>query len=99
MAWDFATEPEFQEHLDWMRDLVRDEVWPIESVFDALGYEGFKRALAPLQPSPVTGAVRDLLRARGIPGPGPDTSLSPDLETAADAVREGLIAAQLGAHR
>ena len=29
MAWDFATEPEFQEHLDWMRDLVRDEVWPI----------------------------------------------------------------------
>lgn len=54
---------------------------------------------APLQPSPVTGAVRDLLRARGIPGPGPDTYLSPDLETAADAVREGLIAAQLGAHR
>lgn len=54
---------------------------------------------APLQPSPVTGAVRDLLRARGIPGPGPDTYLSPDLETAADAVREGLIAAQQGAHR
>lgn len=54
---------------------------------------------APLQPSPVTGAVRDLLRARGIPGPGPDTYLSPDLETAADAVREGMIAAQLGAHR
>lgn len=54
---------------------------------------------APLRPSPVTGAVRDLLRARGIPGPGPDTYLSPDLETAADAVRDGLIAAQLGAHR
>ncbi|KQR17125.1 histidine ammonia-lyase [Cellulomonas sp. Leaf334] len=52
---------------------------------------------APLQPSPVTGAVRDLLRTRGIPGPGPDTYLSPDLETAADAVREGAIAAQLGA--
>jgi acyl-CoA dehydrogenase len=49
MAWDFATEPEFQEHLDWMRDLVRDEVWPIETVFDALGYDGFKRAIAPLQ--------------------------------------------------
>lgn len=54
---------------------------------------------APLRPSPVTGAVRDLLRARGIPGPSPDTYLSPDLETAADAVRDGLIAAQLGAHR
>lgn len=49
MAWDFATEPEFQEHLDWMRDLVRDEVWPIETVFDDLGYEGFKRAIAPVQ--------------------------------------------------
>ncbi|MDM7832495.1 histidine ammonia-lyase [Cellulomonas edaphi] len=47
---------------------------------------------APLQPSPATGAVRDLLRARGIPGPGPDTYLSPDLETAADAVREGAVA-------
>ncbi|MDA0181661.1 acyl-CoA dehydrogenase family protein [Solirubrobacter phytolaccae] len=49
MAWDFATEPEFQEDLDWMRNLVRDEVWPIETVFDDLGYEGFKRAIAPLQ--------------------------------------------------
>ena len=30
MAWDFATEPEFQAQLDWMRDFVREEVWPIE---------------------------------------------------------------------
>jgi acyl-CoA dehydrogenase len=49
MAWDFATEPAFQEHLDWMGHLVRDEVWPIETVFEDLGYEGFKRAIAPLQ--------------------------------------------------
>jgi histidine ammonia-lyase len=54
---------------------------------------------APLAPSPVTGAVRDLLREAGIPGPGPDTYLSPDLETAADVVRDGAVAAQLGAHR
>ncbi|KRD44237.1 histidine ammonia-lyase [Cellulomonas sp. Root930] len=52
---------------------------------------------APLHPSPVTRAVRDLLRDAGIPGPGPDTYLSPDLETAADAVRSGAVAAQLGA--
>lgn len=57
MAWDFATEPEFQEHLDWMRALVRDEVWPIETVFDDLGYDGFKRAIAPLQ---------DRVKARGL---------------------------------
>src|SRR5919206_4827 len=31
MAWDFSTEPEFQEKLDWMRDFVREEVWPIET--------------------------------------------------------------------
>jgi histidine ammonia-lyase len=48
---------------------------------------------APLQPSPATGAVRDLLRARGIPGPGPDTFLSPDLETAAAAVASGAVVA------
>ena len=52
---------------------------------------------APLEPSPITGAVKDLLRARGIPGPGPDTYLSPALETAADAVRDGSVAAHLGA--
>jgi acyl-CoA dehydrogenase len=30
MSWDFQTEPEFQEKLDWMRDFVREEVWPLE---------------------------------------------------------------------
>jgi acyl-CoA dehydrogenase len=49
MAWDFSTDPEFQEQLDWMRELVRTEVWPIETVFDELGEEGFRRAIKPLQ--------------------------------------------------
>src|SRR5215203_1924851 len=49
MAWDFSTEPEFQEQLDWMRDFVREEIWPIETVFDELGEAGFRRAIAPLQ--------------------------------------------------
>jgi acyl-CoA dehydrogenase len=49
MAWDFSTDAEFQVQLDWMRDLVRDEVWPIETVFDELGEDGFRRAIAPLQ--------------------------------------------------
>jgi acyl-CoA dehydrogenase len=47
--WDFSTEPEFQAQLDWMRDFVREEVWPIETVFDELGPDGFTRAIAPLQ--------------------------------------------------
>ena len=49
MAWDFSTEPEFQQQLDWMREFVREEIWPIETVFEELGQEGFERAIAPLQ--------------------------------------------------
>ncbi len=49
MAWDFSTDPEFEAQLDWMRAFVREEVWPTETVFDELGDEGFRRAIAPLQ--------------------------------------------------
>jgi histidine ammonia-lyase len=47
---------------------------------------------APLQPGPVTGAVRDLVRtvARG---PGPDHFLSPDIEAVTALVISGAIAA------
>ena len=49
MAWDFSTEPEFQEKLDWMRTFVREEVWPLETLLDELGFDGLKRAIEPLQ--------------------------------------------------
>ena len=32
MAWDFETEPEFEEKLEWMRELVRDEIIPLEEL-------------------------------------------------------------------
>jgi acyl-CoA dehydrogenase len=32
MAWDFETEPAFQEQLDWMAGFVRDEVMPLDHV-------------------------------------------------------------------
>ena len=35
---------------------------------------------APLTPSPATGAVVRLLRDAGVPGPGPDRHLSPEIE-------------------
>jgi acyl-CoA dehydrogenase len=47
MAWDFSTEPEFQAHLDWMREFVREEIWPIETL--DLDVEQLDRAMAPLQ--------------------------------------------------
>jgi len=47
MAWDFSTEPAFQAHLDWMREFVREEIWPLETL--DLGVEQLDRAMAPLQ--------------------------------------------------
>ncbi len=45
---------------------------------------------APLQPGPVTGAVRDRLR-KVVSGPGPDRFLSPELEAAVEFVRQGRV--------
>src|SRR3989454_6828824 len=33
MAWDFSTEPEFQEQLDWVEDFCRNEIEPLDLVF------------------------------------------------------------------
>ena len=30
MSWDFETDPEFQERLDWVEAFVRDQVEPID---------------------------------------------------------------------
>lgn len=30
MSWDFQTEPEFQQVLDWADQFVRDEVEPLD---------------------------------------------------------------------
>ena len=32
MAWDFSTEPEFEEQLEWMRTFVREEIEPLETI-------------------------------------------------------------------
>src|ERR687885_776933 len=49
VGWDFSTDPAFQEQLDWMADFVKEEVWPIETVYEELGETGFRAAIAPLQ--------------------------------------------------
>ena len=33
MSWDFSTDPDFQEQLDWMGAFVRREIWPLESIW------------------------------------------------------------------
>lgn len=47
MAWDFSTEPEFEEELAWMRQFVRDEIIPLETL--ELSDAQFTAAIAPLQ--------------------------------------------------
>jgi histidine ammonia-lyase len=47
---------------------------------------------APLEPSPATGAVLNLLRTR-VEGPGPDRHLSPEIEAAYDLVHSGAVVA------
>ncbi|GAB3652050.1 histidine ammonia-lyase [Nocardioides korecus] len=47
----------------------------------------------PLEPSPATGAVVDLLRTSGVEGPGPDRHLSPEIELTVELVRSGAVLA------
>lgn len=51
--WDFSTEPEFQEKLDWMKRFVREEVEPLDLVFNRPGHNfdvTDARALAAARP-------------------------------------------------
>src|SRR3982750_2126171 len=47
MAWDFSTEPEFEQKLEWMRGFVRDEIIPLETL--GLPYERIVDIVRPLQ--------------------------------------------------
>ncbi len=47
MAWDFSTEPEFEEKLEWMRGFVASEVFPLETL--SLTYDQVRVAVRPLQ--------------------------------------------------
>ena len=47
MAWDFSTDPEFEEQLTWMRRFVRDEIFPLETL--DLTHERMMEAVKPLQ--------------------------------------------------
>ena len=47
MAWDFETDPEFEEQLEWMRGFVREEIFPIETL--ELSYDQVVALIKPLQ--------------------------------------------------
>jgi histidine ammonia-lyase len=64
-------------------------VLAIELVTAARGLE----LRAPLAPGPAAGAVVAALRAGGVPGPGPDRWLSPEIDVAAELVADGRVVA------
>src|SRR5260370_5916337 len=47
MAWDFSTEPEFEEKLEWMRGFVRNDIIPLETL--DLDHETLVAVVKPLQ--------------------------------------------------
>ena len=47
MAWDFSTEPEFEEKLEWARRFMRERVFPLETL--DLSDDEFLRVTAPLK--------------------------------------------------
>ncbi|MDX6657135.1 MAG: acyl-CoA dehydrogenase, partial [Solirubrobacteraceae bacterium] len=49
MPWDFSTDPDFQEQLDWMAQFVRDEIWPLETLVAELDQPALERIYKPLQ--------------------------------------------------
>jgi acyl-CoA dehydrogenase len=49
VAWDFSTDAEFEEQLEWMRAFVREEVWPIEAIEHEIGQPELDRIGAPLK--------------------------------------------------
>ena len=61
MAWDFSTEPEFQEKLDWIGGFVREKCEPLDLVWPGRVYE---------PPTPEVRAVidplKDEVRRRGL---------------------------------
>lgn len=53
MSWDFSTDPEFQEQLDWADKFVREEVEPLDYAFPEQHFEipgpALRRVIGPLK--------------------------------------------------
>lgn len=49
MAWDFQTDPAFQQKLDWVNDFVHNELIPLEPILADLSEEQWANVQAPLK--------------------------------------------------
>jgi acyl-CoA dehydrogenase len=46
MAWEFATDPEFEKQLAWMREFVREQIYPLETL--DLDWRSYRQVIQPL---------------------------------------------------
>lgn len=51
MSWDFSTEPEFEQHLAWVREFRREQIEPLDLLHPRLAYQ------------PLEGKLRELVRS------------------------------------
>ena len=58
MAWDFETEPEFQQKLDWMKEFVREEIFPLETLDELFASPEGRATLARIT-APLKQRVKD----------------------------------------
>src|SRR5947209_7416507 len=70
MAWDFETEPDFQEKLDWADQFVREEVEPLDYVWRHEQYEPLEGARRK-----IIDPLKEEVRGQGLWA----THLGPDL--------------------
>ncbi|HEX5189878.1 MAG TPA: acyl-CoA dehydrogenase family protein [Streptosporangiaceae bacterium] len=73
VAWDFSTEPEFQQQLDWVEEFCSTEVEPLDLVFPGAAYSRAPKARAladPLKQQVKDRGLWALFLDRDLGGPG-----------------------------
>jgi alkylation response protein AidB-like acyl-CoA dehydrogenase len=73
MAWDFSTEPEFQEQLDWVERFCREEIEPLELVFPGAARSRdprMRRLVDPLKQQVKDRGLWAIFLDRELGGPG-----------------------------
>ena len=61
MTWDFSTDPEFQEKLDWTDKFVRENVEPLDMLYPKLNFTPLEEPLKGL-----VDQLKDEVRAQGL---------------------------------
>jgi len=69
MAWDFSTEPEFEEKLEWIREFRSERIEPLDLLHPGRAYHPLDDELGP-----IVGSLKQQVRDQGLWAPhlGPE---------------------------